>query len=94
MNTTGKKFGGRKKGTLNKLIQDSKMLIKKALENNYEKFLENMDRIDNPGEYCNIYLKALSFVIPKPKQLDANIDDMEQQKKRVAELFPFELQTT
>jgi len=86
----GLKTGGRELGTPNKLTQDSKMLIKQALENNYEKFLSQMDLIDNPGEYCNIYLKALSFVIPKPKQLDVSIEDVTL-KKQVADLFPAEL---
>lgn len=65
-NTTGKKFGGRKKGTSNALTKQSKELLKEFMENNYSTFLERLNNL-NDKDYCNNYISLLKYILPTLK---------------------------
>lgn len=66
-NTTGKKFGGRKKGTPNKLTTDIREAYKQILVNN----LSNIDRWLNetakksPDKALQLMIRISEFVVPK-----------------------------
>lgn len=63
-NITGKKYGGRKKGTPNKLTKETKELLKNIVHNELELIpnsLNNLDTLDR----LEILIKLLPYVIPK-----------------------------
>ncbi len=66
-NTTGKKFGGRTKGTPNKVTNDIREAYKKLLDKN----IDNLDKWLNeiaktsPARAFDIILRLSEFVIPK-----------------------------
>lgn len=71
-NTTGKKFGGRKKGTPNKSTKETREAFKKVLNDN----LDNLDvwlnkvAYKNPEKAINILLKIAEFIIPKLNKIE------------------------
>jgi hypothetical protein len=63
-NTTGKKFGGREKGTPNRLTRDSRILLKNILYkelDNFEEYFENLET----KQKLEIIIKLLPYVMPK-----------------------------
>lgn len=64
-NTTGRKFGGRKKGTPNRLTVERKALLDSFLAENFDEFKERMSQIENPVDFCRLYVALLNFVLPK-----------------------------
>ena len=83
------KTGGRPAGVPNRITSEMKEMISDLLTDEYSTFLEKLKEISDPVDYCNIYLKALSFVTPKPRSI--TIDDKEADRQRVSDLFPEEL---
>ena len=73
-NTTGKKFGGREKGTLNKLTRDSRILLKNILYkelDNFEEYFENLE----PKQKLEIIIKLLPYVMPKIESVHKKLKD-------------------
>jgi len=66
-NTTGKKFGGRKKGTPNKTTKEIKEAFELIVDNNLNNIDEWIKNIadDNPEKAINIILKFAEYVLPK-----------------------------
>ena len=67
-NTTGKKFGGRKKGTPNRLTKELRTILKNVLYNeldNIEELLESLE----PKERLELVIKILPFIIPKEDKI-------------------------
>ena len=63
-NTTGKKFGGRAKGTPNRLTKELRVKLKNILYNeiqNVEGYLEEIE----PKEKLEIIIKLMPYVFPK-----------------------------
>ncbi len=71
------KTGGRKQGTPNKLTSERRKLLDLFLENNYEEFERRMSAIENPVDYCRLYISILGFVIPKLSSVTIK-DDLPQ----------------
>ena len=46
MNTTGKKYGGRKKGTPNKLTKELREVLKNVLYNEIENIEESLESLE------------------------------------------------
>lgn len=64
------RLGGRKKGTPNKENAPFRKLMENFCRENYEDFVATYKRILNPKERADMYLKAMSFVAPKPLAVD------------------------
>lgn len=64
------RLGGRKKGTPNKENAPFRKLMEDFCHENYEDFCATYKRILNPKERAEMYLKAMSFVAPKPLAVD------------------------
>ena len=64
-NNTGKKFGGRAKGTPNRITRDRREMLGGFLQDNFDEFVRRMKAIENPYEYCRMYVQILGFVLPK-----------------------------
>ncbi len=63
-NTTGKKFGGRQKGTPNKSTAETKELLSKAIGKELERLGSLLTNLDNKDRISAI-VKFLPYIIPK-----------------------------
>lgn len=63
-NTTGIKYGGRKKGTPNRLTKDMRTVLKNILFTELENIEELMDSLDSK-QRIEIVIKLLPFILPK-----------------------------
>jgi hypothetical protein len=75
------RLGGRAKGTPNKTTKSMRALLAKFCEEKYEDFILTYERILNPKERCEVYLKAQSFVTPKLNAVDLDVIDMDRSFK-------------
>ena len=64
MNTTGKKFGGRKKGTPNKETKALRERITALLDNRWEDFLNDLDKLSEK-ERVDTVIRLLEYALPK-----------------------------
>lgn len=63
-NTTGKKFGGRKKGTPNILTSEMRAILKNIMLNRLSNIDELLDQLP-PKEQIDILIKLMPYVFPK-----------------------------
>lgn len=75
------RLGGRAKGTPNKTTKSMRALMTKFCEEKYEDFVLAYERILNPKERCEVYLKAQSFVTPKLNAVDLDVKDTDHSFK-------------
>ena len=96
-NTTGKKYGGRKKGTPNKVTKDIKNAFRQLIESNIDNLSEWLNNIakENPEKAFDLILKLSEYVTPKLNRTEykeqTSIEDLlqltpEQREKRINEL--------
>lgn len=60
------KYGGRKKGTLNKQTTKIKEVVHSLLANNIDQLQNDLDLLE-PKDRINAILKLLDYAIPKKK---------------------------
>ena len=67
-NNTGKKFGGRQKGTPNRMTKELRSVLKDIL---FEEIEELQDRLDNlnPKERVELIIKLMPYALPKVKSV-------------------------
>lgn len=75
------RLGGRAKGTPNKTTQSMRALLTKFCEEKYEDFVNTYERVLNPKERCELYLKAQSFVTPKLNAVDLDMKNTDNSFK-------------
>lgn len=75
------RLGGRAKGTPNKTTKNMRDMLAKFCEDKYEDFVEHYERVLNPKERCELYLKAQSFVTPKLNAVDLDSRSMDNSFK-------------
>ena len=63
-NTTGKKYGGRQKGTPNRLTKELRTILKDVLYNELEKIEELLDSLETK-ERLDMLIKLMPFALPK-----------------------------
>jgi len=79
MNTTGKKFGGRQKGTPNKLSNKIKEKLSKLIDEVVASFdIEDMTK----SERLKLIQLAMPYVLTKPQQ-----EEVEQQQNITVEII-------
>ena len=66
------KYGGRKKGSVNKVTKEARELISEAV--NMDIFRRRLAAIKSDAEYCKIVLKLMEFVLPKMKSIEVTGD--------------------
>ena len=66
MNTTGKKHGGRTKGTPNKLTKELRGTLKNIMSNELEKLPEHFEQL-KPKERVELLVKLMPYVVPQEK---------------------------
>ena len=68
-NTTGRKYGGRKKGTTNKLTKEIRSILKELVCEEFESLRDNLGKL-NPSERLDVLIKLMPYVLPKVKPID------------------------
>ena len=63
-NTTGVKYGGRQKGTPNKLTKELRSVLKDILYQELEQIQTHLDTL-KPKERVELLIKLMPFVLPK-----------------------------
>jgi hypothetical protein len=63
-NTTGNKYGGRQKGTPNRMTKELRTLLKDILYQELEQVRERLELLE-PKERIEILIKLMPYVLPK-----------------------------
>ena len=73
-NTTGKKFGGRAKGTPNKTTKALREVFTELLEDNIGSLQGLLDKVakEDPQKAIELILKLSEFVLPKLRATEVN----------------------
>ena len=63
-NTTGKKYGGRQKGTPNRMTKELRSVLKDVLFEELGEIKEKLDMLE-PKERLDLVIKLIPYVLPK-----------------------------
>ena len=63
-NTTGKKYGGRRKGTPNKLTKEIRIILKDLIYKELDEIEEHLDALESK-QRLEIIMKLIPYVLPK-----------------------------
>ena len=63
-NTTGNKYGGRQKGTPNRMTKELRTLLKDILYQELEQVQERLELLE-PKERIELLIKLMPYVLPK-----------------------------
>lgn len=77
-NTTGKKFGGRKKGTPNKTTEEIRENFQQLVTNNLEQLEEDLKELE-PEKRVKLIIELSKFVIPTLRATDLTTSDESMQ---------------
>ena len=73
-NTTGIKYGGRQKGTPNRLTKELRAVLKEALHKELESIDDSLDQLE-PKERIEVLIKLMPFVFPKMNAVSHSLDE-------------------
>lgn len=76
-NTTGKKFGGRKKGTPNKTTSQLRELIAKFADDTFEDVVASWNAIEDDSKKVDAWVKLVEYALPKLARSEVKMDDSE-----------------
>ena len=82
-NTTGKKYGGRQKGTPNKVnstSSETKQLLQNILTKQIENLETTLDKLE-PSERVNALSKLLPYILPKKQDIEIIPPQMSPEEK-------------
>ena len=63
-NTTGKKYGGRQKGTPNRMTKELRSVLKDILYKELEQIQEHLETL-NSKERVELLIKLMPYILPK-----------------------------
>jgi len=63
-NTTGKKYGGRQKGTPNRITNELRSVLKEVLYQELEQIQEHLETL-NSKERVELLIKLMPYILPK-----------------------------
>ena len=63
-NTTGNKYGGREKGTPNRMTKELRVLLKDILYQELEQLQERLELLE-PKQRIELIIKLTSYILPK-----------------------------
>jgi dsRNA-specific ribonuclease len=75
-NTTGNKYGGREKGTPNKLTKEIRKILKDLIHKELEKIEENLYTLD-PKQRIELLIKLMPYVLPKVETINESDSESE-----------------
>ncbi len=67
-NTTGNKYGGREKGTPNKLTKEIRKTLNDIVHKELEKVEENLNTLE-PKQRIELLIKLMPYVLPKAESI-------------------------
>lgn len=73
-NTTGKKFGGRQKGTPNILTKELRSVLKDVLYEEIDCLNERLNEL-NTKDRLELLVKLMPFVFPKVQAVSQSVDE-------------------
>ena len=73
-NTTGKKFGGRQRGTPNKLTKELRAILKDVLYEEINRLPERLDELETKDR-LELLIKLMPFVFPKVQSVSQSLDE-------------------
>ena len=73
-NTTGNKYGGREKGTPNRLTKELRTLLKDIFYQELEEIQERLELL-KPKERLELLIKLMPYVLPKTTSISHNINE-------------------
>ena len=65
--------GGRKKGVPNKITADVRAALSLVIQGNMTKFARKLGQIKDPKQFCELFLKAAEFNIPKLAKVEQTV---------------------
>ena len=77
MNTTGKKYGGRQKGTPNKLTKQARESLTAIIEGELQQLPDRLKSLE-AKDRLEILCKLLPYVLPKLRQTEMNVAESEK----------------
>ena len=73
-NTTGNKYGGREKGTPNRITKELREILKNELYEEIEALQEHLDSL-NPKDRIELVIKLMPYVLPKTTSVSHTINE-------------------
>jgi hypothetical protein len=73
-NTTGLKYGGRQKGTPNRLTKELRTILKEALHKELKGIGERLEQLE-PKEHLEVLIKLMPFVFPRMNTMSHSMDE-------------------
>ena len=73
-NTTGNKYGGRKKGTPNKLTKELRSVLKEVIYNELDNIEERLEQLE-PKQRLELVIKLMPYVFPKMESASHMINE-------------------
>ena len=73
-NTTGKKFGGREKGTPNKLTKELRAALKDVLYDEIERLPHRLNELETKDR-LELLVKLMPYVFPKVQSVSQSLDE-------------------
>jgi hypothetical protein len=71
----GRKYGGRKFGTPNKLTGDSRSALGLIVQRNIPALESWLLSIRNPAQRCDVFLKLMAFCVPRMARTEVTAPD-------------------
>lgn len=65
--------GGSRKGKPNKITADIRAGMAEVLQGNFAKFAKKLNEIKDPKHYCEVFLKACEYNIPKLAKVEQTV---------------------
>jgi vacuolar-type H+-ATPase subunit E/Vma4 len=86
-NTTGKKYGGRVKGTPNRATKESREAIADFVEGNVDRLEKWLDQIaeDNPKQAFDSFMSVVEYHIPKLQRVESTNENLNVDVKSLQE---------
>lgn len=81
-NMTGQKFGGRKKGTPNKVTDKVRSQFEKLLTKNLATLQNDIEALE-PKDRIKVMIELSKFVVPQIKALEVDFNDTTQEVKPI-----------
>ncbi len=73
-NTTGKKYGGRQKGTPNRMTKELRSVLKDVLFEELGEIKEKLDMLE-PKERLELVIKLIPYILPKVNSVSYNTNE-------------------
>ena len=73
-NNTGKKYGGRQKGTPNKLTKEIRTVLKDLIYKELDEIKEHSDSLE-PKQRIELVIKLIPYVLPKVESISHSTNE-------------------